>query len=63
MNLWSILQNVSEDMRLRIGGYEITEEDINKLKKSQTNSIIFYIIALIIIIWFFFGGGLEMLIN
>jgi hypothetical protein len=44
-----------------LGGYEIAEEDINKLKKSQTNSIIFYIIALIILIWFFFGGGLEML--
>jgi hypothetical protein len=44
-----------------LGGYEITEEDVNKLKKSQTNSMIFYIIFLIIIIWFFFGGGLEML--
>ena len=46
-----------------LGGYEITDEDVNKLKKSQANSMIFYVIALIIIIWFFFGGGLEMLIN
>lgn len=45
-----------------LGGYEITEEDINKLKKSKTNSMIFYVIFLIILAWFFFGGGLEMLI-
>ncbi|MEB3119756.1 MAG: hypothetical protein VKL41_00855 [Snowella sp.] len=44
-----------------LGGYEISEEDINKLKNSQTNSIILYIIFFIIIAWFFFGGGLEML--
>jgi hypothetical protein len=43
-------------------GYEITEEDIKKLKKSQTNSMIFYIIFFIILLWFFFGGGLEMLL-
>jgi hypothetical protein len=46
-----------------LGGYEITEDDVNKLKKAKNNNIIFYIIFLIIIIWFFFGGGLEMLIN
>ncbi|WP_445956228.1 hypothetical protein [Yeosuana sp.] len=45
-----------------INGYQITEEDINKLKSSRTNSIILYIIVIALIIWFFFGGGLEMLI-
>jgi hypothetical protein len=40
-------------------GYEITEEDVAKLKKSKTNSMIFYVIFFIIIVWFFFGGGLE----
>jgi len=43
-------------------GYEITEDDIKKLEKAKTNSIIFYIIFFVIIIWFFFGGGLEMFI-
>ena len=43
-------------------GYEITEGDINKLNKSQTNTMIFYVIAIIIIIWFFFGVVIEMLI-
>jgi len=43
-------------------GYEITEEDVSNLKKSQANSVIFYIIAIIILVWFFFGGGLELLI-
>ena len=46
-----------------LAGYEISDEDINKLKKNQTNSMIFYIIFFIIIVWFFFGGGLEMLIR
>lgn len=43
-------------------GYEITEEDINKLKKNQMNNMIFYIIFFIILLWFLFGGGLEMLL-
>lgn len=46
-----------------LGGYEITEEDINKLNKAKNNNLIFYIIVLIILAWFFFGGGLEKLIN
>ena len=46
-----------------LGGYEITEDDINKLEKAKNNSMIFYIIFFVIIIWFLFGGGLEMLIN
>lgn len=45
-----------------LAGYEITEDDVAKLKKAKSNSMIFYIIFFIIIIWFFFGGGLEMLI-
>ena len=45
-----------------LDGYEITQEDISKLKKSQVNTMIFYLIFSIIIIWFLFGGGLEMLI-
>lgn len=46
-----------------LGGYEITEDDINKLEKAKNNSMIFYIIFFVIITWFLFGGGLEMLIN
>jgi hypothetical protein len=55
----------SQEQRLRkksstyLEGYEITEEDVAKLKKSKTNSMIFYVIFCIIIVWFFFGGGLE----
>jgi hypothetical protein len=45
-----------------LGGYEISEEDINTLNKNKNNSVIFYIIFFIIIFWFFFGGGLDMLI-
>ncbi len=56
------MDEIMEYLTKCLGGYEITEEDINKLKKSQTNTMIFYVIAIIIIIWFFFGGGLEMLI-
>ena len=58
-------KNIDEFMEFLtkcLEGYEISEEDINKLKKSQTNNMIFYVIFFIILLWFFFGGGLEMLL-
>ena len=38
-----------------LGGYEITEDDINKLKKAKNNSIIFYIIFFIIRLVIYFS--------
>ncbi|WP_395617677.1 hypothetical protein [Aquirufa sp.] len=58
-------KNIDEFMEFLtkcLEGYEISEEDIKKLKKSQTNNMIFYVIFFIILLWFFFGGGLEMLL-
>lgn len=43
-----------------LGGHEITEEDVAKLKKNKANSMVFYVIVGIVLIWFFFGGGFEM---
>jgi hypothetical protein len=47
-----------------IGGYEITEEDIKKLKDAKNKNMLFYMIILVIFafVWYKFLGG-EFLLN
>jgi hypothetical protein len=47
-----------------LGGYEISTEDIDKLKKAKNNNMLFYLIIFILFafVWYKFLGG-EFLLN
>jgi hypothetical protein len=44
-----------------LSGYEITDEDVKKLKKGRARTMILYLIFIAVLVWFWFGGGFEML--